>query len=90
MTLPKPRRNDQLKCKVRSLEYDFARRCGILRLPALHCCDMGGALDLFTALDPEATEIWVYAGKEADVVYRKRAGDASGWCALRPSLAKRS
>ena len=89
MTLPRPRRNAQLKCKVRTLTYSFDRRCGSLYLPALHCCDMGGAIDLFSAIDPEVTEIHVYAGQQADVVYQKHAGDASDWCALRPSVAKR-
>lgn len=78
---PHFRRDARLICGVRSLEYDFDERTGILRLPGLHCCDMQGAIDLFSAIDKEVRLIKVFSGPKPDTTYKYTEDD--GWLAYR-------
>ncbi len=72
----------RLMCSVESLSYDFRTREGRLEMPDGNCCDMEGAVGLFTAIDPKAETIRTFAGGKPDTVYRKDAGDTPGWAAL--------
>jgi hypothetical protein len=70
--------DDRLVCRVRWMTYDFRSRTGRLDFPAGDCCDMTGAVSIFTAIDPEVRAIETYAGGEPDVFYRR---NGRGWSA---------
>jgi hypothetical protein len=50
-TIRKAPHHPRLVCGVRRLADDFVTREGELYLPAGHCCDMSGAIEVFTAID---------------------------------------
>lgn len=56
-------------------------RRGELHFPEGNCCDMTGAIALFTSIHPEVELIVTYAGKETDTAYRKFS---TGWAAKMP------
>lgn len=62
--------HDNLHCLVQRLEYDFARRAGVLYLADHNCTDMRGCIDLFKAIDPRVKDIVTIAGKRRDTSYR--------------------
>jgi hypothetical protein len=69
-----PYQHPTLVCKVKTLTYDWTARTGLLYFPPANCCDMGGAIDLFTAIDPEVLLILTFAGDEHDTVYARSSG----------------
>ena len=58
-----------LMCCVNRLAYDMKTRTGYIDLPDGSCTDMGGAMNLFMAIDRDVRQI--LAG---DTCYRRRAG----------------
>lgn len=74
MNINKP--HPTLMCEVKSLEYDFKSRTGILYMPPVNCCDMGGCIKLFEAIDPKVSTIRTIAGDRQDTIYFLTA---SGW-----------
>lgn len=50
-----------------------------LDLPELACCDMTGAVDIATKLDPDVWRIEVFSGGDPDVRYLKIE---SGWVSV--------
>lgn len=62
--------DDRLSCRVLHLSYDFRTRTGRLDFPADNCCDMAGAIAIFTAIDPEVAAIETYAGGKPDTSFR--------------------
>lgn len=52
-----------LQCRVERIAYDIKTRTGYIDLPEGSCTDMGGAIALFEAIDPEVRTI--YAGDTA-------------------------
>lgn len=69
----------KLVCRVYELRYDFAHRRGTLYFPANNCCDMGGAIQMFSAIDPGVEVIETYAGRRLDTTYRL---SEDGWQAI--------
>jgi hypothetical protein len=67
---------------LESLDYDFRTRTGQLHFPAGDCCDMAGAIEVVTAIDPKAEVIRTYAGGEEDPSYKKNVGGSPDWTAL--------
>lgn len=68
------RHHKKFQCEAISLAYDFAGRSGTAIFAKDNCCDMQGAIDVFTAIDPEVIQITTYAGNERDTQYTKRNG----------------
>ena len=67
--------NEQLMCSVISLAYAFPTHRGQIRFRSGDCCDMGGCLKLFKAIDPNVTAIYTFSGDEPDTGYfRERNG----------------
>ena len=62
--------DERLKCHVQQVAYDTRTRTGRLDFPEACCCDMTGAIQLFSAIDPEVPVIETFAGGEADTVFR--------------------
>ena len=52
----------RLVCRVQNLEYDFRTWTGKLYFPAGNCCDMSGAVRIFTGIDPDVRVIETFAG----------------------------
>jgi hypothetical protein len=73
--------DDRLVCRVQPLVYDARTRIGRLDFPAGDCCDMSGAIKLFTAIDPDVLAIETFSGGEPDTVYRFNARDRE-WTAF--------
>jgi hypothetical protein len=78
----KPRRSERdgmwderLVCHVQQAAYDARIGVGRLDFPAGCCCDMAGAIELFTAIDPHVEVIETLAGGEPDTVYRLNTRD---------------
>ena len=69
------RHHKKFQCEVLRLSYDFASRAGIVEFPENDCCDMDGAITVFSAIDPEVISIRTYAGGKKDTVYRKIKGE---------------
>jgi hypothetical protein len=67
--------DERLICHVQQLTYDFCTQTGKLDLPAANCCDMTGAIKLFTAIDPDVQAIETFAGGEPDTVYSRNRGE---------------
>ena len=70
MTHPK------LLCEVSSISYDVETKVGTLRAPNHNCPDMGGAIEVFTNMNPAVERIDCYEGDRLATIY-KRTGD--GW-----------
>jgi hypothetical protein len=86
----KPRRevwDERLMTHVEGVAYDFRTREGRLYLPELCCCDRGGALALFTAIDSKVEVVRTFAGDKADMVFLKKAGE---WETFWPSCLRSS
>jgi hypothetical protein len=73
--------DDKLQCRVQHVAYDFCTRTGRLYFPVGNCCDMTGAIRLFTAIDPDVHLIETFAGGEPDTFYRCNVGDRE-WTAF--------
>jgi hypothetical protein len=58
-------------CQVDRLAYDFGTRAGAIYFPDGDCCDMGGCLALFRAIDPGVRLIQTYSGPRTDIRYVK-------------------
>jgi hypothetical protein len=76
----------RLRCNVRSLTYDFGSQTGQLYLTDFDCCDMGGCISIFEAIDPRVTEIKTYSVAKGDLTYRKRGAK---WVALTAEMRHR-
>jgi len=76
--------DERLVCRVQHLSYDFRTRTGELHFPECNCCDMGGAVALFRAIDPDVRLIRTFAGGRPDTVYRFNVGDSGEWSAFLP------
>jgi hypothetical protein len=95
----KERFSSALCCSVRSVAYDFESRKGRLDMLPGCCCDMGGCILLFRAIDPEARRLETYAGDLRDTVYerdnqdrwraRTRDGRCSEWNLIPPGHERR-
>ena len=68
--------DQRLMCHVDKLEFVFATGTGRLYLAPANCCDMRGAIEMFTSLCRDVARIETFAGKKRDTTYIK--GDA-GW-----------
>jgi hypothetical protein len=74
---------DNVKCRVRSLRYDFDRRVGKLNLPPDNIPDMTAAIALFESIDPRVERIVVMIAAGPDIIVFKRPGDGNkGWVAV--------
>ena len=71
----KARRNKQLMCSVTSLVYDFSGYCGYIFFPEYDCCDMGGCINMFEAIDPDISQIITFSGHKPDTIYCKKDGE---------------
>ncbi len=71
--------DERLGCWLQRLVYDARTRTGRLDFPPANCCDMTGAINLFTAIDPDVRVIETFAGGVPDKVYRREDGE---WAAL--------
>lgn len=58
-----------LQCDIEQLSYDFRTRTGRLDFPECNCCDMEGAIEIFTSIDPGVLSIVTYAAGKLDTVY---------------------
>jgi hypothetical protein len=72
----------RLVCRVQQLSYDFRTWTGRLDFPAGNCCDMSGAISIFTAIDPDVRVIETFAGGNADTIYRLSGEGRGEWEAL--------
>ena len=75
--------NDGLRTGIHRLSYDFHLATLDLFLPPNACTDLQGAIDMATAIDPDARRIDVWSGDVLDCHYL-RYGDTwkireSGW-----------
>lgn len=63
-------------CAVRALAYNFVEKTGHVIMDEIGCVDMGGCIDVFTAIDPEVRGIqtWneVDGERFEDTAYIKR------------------
>lgn len=70
--------NEQLKCRVSGLEYDFRNHVGVLLMPPRACCDMRGCIALFENIDPDVAQIHTVQCKgehrQSDTAYVKVDG----------------
>lgn len=73
--------NEQLKCAVNRMAYDWRSAIGRIWLAPDHCCDMNGCIRMFTALDPKVISIFTFQGEADDTVYMKVHGE---WRAFDP------
>jgi hypothetical protein len=60
---------DDVQCFVRSLEYDFRSKSGVLRLEDASCTDMSGCINLFKKIDPGVVRIMTIAEGRRDTGY---------------------
>jgi hypothetical protein len=60
---------EDVQCFVRTLEYDFKSKSGVLRLEDGSCTDMSGCIGLFKKIDPEVVKILTVAGHRKDTAY---------------------
>jgi hypothetical protein len=67
--------SEQLQCCVRGLTYDFPLATAEIWMAEDSCTDMTGAIDMVTAIDPNAKTIITWAGKKRDTVYMKVEGE---------------
>jgi hypothetical protein len=63
--------NTKLQCEIVGLQYDFKAKTGLLYMGENSCCDMGGCLDLFKAIDKGVRIILTYSGSAQDTSYYK-------------------
>jgi len=79
-----------LKCFVGRVDYNFAKRVGLLFMGPGSCTDMQGAINLFVALDPNVRLIGTYQeqtdGWALDTLYSRRRGGQ--WRATQPTVAE--
>lgn len=71
---------------VDSLYYDFSTKHGFVFLPERMCTDMTGCIQSFRFIDPDVSEIIVFAGMQKDVTYERLASgewEARDWRRLR-------
>jgi hypothetical protein len=75
-----------LQCCVLFVAYDYRTRVGRLYMEGGDCCDMGGAIVFFEAIDPQVIQIQTFSGAKRDTVYVKRrwgwqsiGNDGLGW-----------
>jgi hypothetical protein len=66
--------DERLLCHVKRLSYDFSTHTGEMYFPAGNCCDMDGAVALFTAIAPGVHLIRTFAGTEPDTIFRRHRG----------------
>lgn len=60
------------QCYLRKLFYDFQKRKGTLYMGEDSCCDMGGTIAMFQAIDPDVVEIQTARFPDVpDTNYRK-------------------
>jgi hypothetical protein len=62
--------DERLMCHVQRLTYDAQNRTGRLHFPQAECCDMRGAIKIFTGIDPEVQLIETFSGNEPDTIYQ--------------------
>jgi hypothetical protein len=60
---------DEVQCFVRTLEYDFRSKAGVLTLENGSCTDMSGCIGLFKKIDPGVVRILTIAGGRRDTGY---------------------
>ena len=56
--------------------------------PKNHCCDMGGAIKIATAILPDVRHIYTFSGLERDTEYHKRSNGE--WVVLDRSYAQQA
>ena len=86
---PDGKYDERLMCNVQKLAYDFCTQTGRLDFPEGDCCDMSGAIALFTAIDPGVRQIETFAGGKPDTVYQ-RDGKGGEWAVLLPRQGRSS
>jgi len=62
---------EELVTRAEGVDYDFRTRLGRLFMADGCCCDMGGAIDLFTRIDPRVVKIETLSGDTRDTIYEK-------------------
>jgi hypothetical protein len=59
-----------------------------LDLPHGSCSDMAGAIKQSKVLMPGVADIYVYAGGEPDILYRRTGKDWKAYCLRKTSLSR--
>ena len=71
--------NEELRCTLLGLEFDFERHTAVLRLPPLACTDMSGVIKFVRGIDSKVRDIMTVAGIKPDTRY---VLDREKWTAL--------
>ena len=72
--------DDELKCGVERIEYDFGTNVGIVVMEPHHCTDMEGVIDFFKRIDPNVRHIITQTRiKWPDTLYQRTD---EGWVAV--------
>ncbi len=75
----------EFQCTATALVYDFGAHHGTLYIAHEGCTDMGGAIRVFTALDPDVVRIDTRSGSREDTTYLKYSdGTWRAKCVARP------
>ena len=67
-------------CCVKNIHYNLAQRTGVVYMGNTDCVDMGGCINLFTAIDDKVERILTFQGDRPDTTYSKVDGE---WYAIK-------
>lgn len=70
---------DELQCYVEEFDICFIAHTAEVWMPDGSCTDMSGAINYFTALDPDVKSIITWSGGRADTSYVR---GPDGWTAI--------